>query len=664
MMEFELTDIATVAFIAYGITYQGVKYWRSERKFRLKRELPVSLTLRGVAPPAGCTRAVVILFDRRGCLIHKFPETELIRRKKGIRLLSSAPEGVFNFCVLFTPQVLTLSGIHRREDIDRLLACGQKARNILVAETGPQEITRSTSLELYPMPDDSSEESDTESACTALSMLLPPELVTDAMAKELTIDLAHCDEEWHPGNIRYTDNEPDNWLSVRREGEKAVLQLRTNFSGCQREALVEIRGDEKTHPLRIKQQIMGIHSALHVDRRLYVTQGTKNEVVSVRVSPDNEDSRWRVKSANAGDGGCWYTVYPPVDMPQKGTKELKIHLEAKPANVRSRSLVLTLETGTYPFSRTTDVTLMQGVCFNYYIEYPADDPCARHSGVIETPPGYPEENGVKTYTIRVDSNQAWKIIRDRGADWVEVGEPELLAGHFCGHFTVRVHSNAGNRVKQGFPAARHTVLTLVNDTGVVKDILIYQGGYVRIRGQYWLDRNLASGGKLAQTAIPLGLEKGNTFNHGCYFQFGSRSSEWSGTFASCKGNWYKGKAENPSRMDSLDPSPAGWRLPSHIEIEGFINRPAAPMELQREEDRTNICILSDDGIPVYLPLCGHLSHINGCRITIPHGHRYWTGSSQSPVYGYSLCVEPSRQMYVMHDMKKYGFPVRCILDGE
>ena len=97
-------------------------------------------------------------------------------------------------------------------------------------------------------------------------------------------------------------------------------------------------------------------------------------------------------------------------------------------------------------------------------------------------------------------------------------------------------------------------------------------------------------------------------------------------------------------------------------MEAFLNRPAAPMELQREEDRTNICILSDDGVPVYLPLCGHRSHINGCRIMIPHGHRYWTGSSQSSVYGYSLCVEPSRQMYMMHDMKKYGFPVRCVMD--
>ena len=31
-----------------------------------------------------------------------------------------------------------------------------------------------------------------------------------------------------------------------------------------------------------------------------------------------------------------------------------------------------------------------------------------------------------------------------------------------------------------------------------------------------------------------------------------------------------------------------------------MNSPAAPMELQREEDRTNICLLSDDGVPVYL----------------------------------------------------------------
>lgn len=145
----------------------------------------------------------------------------------------------------------------------------------------------------------------------------------------------------------------------------------------------------------------------------------------------------------------------------------------------------------------------------------------------------------------------------------------------------------------------------MNDTGVVRDILIYQGGYVRIRGKYWLDRNLAAGGKLAQVAIPLGLEVDTTLNQGTYFQFGCPTDRWEENFTPCRGSWYDGTAESPARINELDPSPEGWRLPSRIEMEALMNSPAAPMELQREEDRTNICLLSDDGVPVYLPLCGH-----------------------------------------------------------
>lgn len=657
----ELADIATLAFIASGVTYQGVKYWRSDKRVRLKRELPVGLMLREGEVPKNCTRAVVLVFDRRGCLVRKFPEQEIIRRKKHCKLPCSGAEGRMNFCALFTSCTLSLSGIHCRADIDRQFA---GIPDLLIAETGLQEIAHSASFELTPTPDCKAGAEEPEALPTALCMLLPPELTTDAMAKELTLDLQPCNEAWSAGSVHYAADEPDNWLALRREGEKLILQLRTNFNGTQRTASVEIHGEEKTYTLKVKQLVMGIHPTLTVSRQLYVTAGKKNEIVPIRVSPDNEDACWRIKSANANDGGCWYTVNPPVGIRQKGAQTLRVHLEAKPANVRSRSLTLTLEAGTYPFSQTTDLTLMQGVCFDYYIEYPPGDICARHSGVIETPLGYSEKEERKTYTVCVDSNQRWRIIRDERADWVEVSEPELLAGHYGGRFTVRVRPNAGNRVKNGFPAARHTVLSLVNDTGVVKDILIYQGGYVRIRGQYWLDRNLSADGSPAQVAIPLGLEEGSRLNHGAYFQFGSKRGGWTEAFASCRSDWYEGTAENPSRLDERDPSPAGWRLPSRIEMEAFINRPAAPMELQREEDRTNICILSDDGVPVYLPLCGHRSHINGCRITIPHGHRYWTGSSQSPVYGYSLCVEPSRQMYIMHDMKKYGFPVRCILNED
>ncbi|WP_230324358.1 hypothetical protein [Bacteroides nordii] len=657
----ELADIATLVFIASGVTYQGVKYWRSDKRVRLKRELPVSLILRQTVVTESITHAVVVVFDRRGCLVRKFPDAEIIRRKKYCKLPCSSAEGRMNFCVLFTSCTLSLSGIHCRADIDRQFA---SIKDLLIAETGLQDISTGISLELTLTSGNKTTTEEPEATPTFLSMLLPPELTTDAMAKELTIDLTHCSEPWSTGRVHYTEGEPDNWLALRREGEKLVLQLRTNFCAHEREATAELHTDEHTCLLRIRQQVMGIHPTLTISSRLYVSTGKKNEIVPLTVTPDNEQVAWRIKSANANDGGCWYTVNPPVGIHQKGTKTLKVHLEAKPANVRSRSLVLTLEAGTYPFSQTTEITLMQGVCFDYYIEYPAGDICSRHSGVIETPSGYNEANGLKTYTVCVDSNQCWRIIRDKQADWVEVSEPELLSGHYSGRFTVHVRSNAGNRVKNGFPAARHTILSLVNDTGIVKDILIYQGGYVRICGQYWLDRNLTADGGLAPVAIPLGLEEGSKTNHGSYFQFGSKTGGWSETYACCKENWYEGTAENPARIPEADPSPEGWRVPSYIEIKAFINRTAAPMELQREEDRTNICILSDDGVPVYLPLCGHRSHINGCRIVIPHGHRYWTGSSQSPVYGYSLCVEPSRQMYIMHDMKKYGFPIRCILDGE
>lgn len=657
----ELADIATLAFIASGVTYQGVKYWRSDKRVKLKRERPVSLIFREAKIPISYTHSIVVVFDRRGCLVRKFPEKEIIRKKKYCKLNCSSAEGKVNFCVLFTSRTLSLSGIHCRADIDRQFAGIQ---DMLIAETGLREISGGTSLELNLTSGYDAVTKELEANPTALSMLLPPELTTDAMAKELTIDLQHCSEEWSTGTVHYAAGEPDNWLALRREEGRLVLQLRTNFCTHEREATVELHTDDHTYLLRIKQQMMGIHPTLTVSRRLYVTTGRKNEIVPLTVTPDNEQATWRIKSANANDGGCWYTVNPPIGVHQKGTKTLKIHLEAKPANVRSRSLALILEAGTYPFSQTTEITLMQGVCFEYYIEYPAGDLCARHNGVIETPLGYTEDSGLKTYTVCVDSNQPWRIIRDEQADWVEVGEPELLQGLYGGRFTVHVRSNAGNRIKNGFPAARHTVLSLVNDTGIVKDILVYQGGYVRIRGQYWLDRNLADDGKLAPVAIPLGLEEGSKANHGSYFQFGSKTGGWTETYVCCKEGWYKGTAESPARIPETDPSPEGWRVPSRIEMEAFLNRPAAPMELQREEDRTNICILSDDGVPVYLPLCGHRSHINGCKITIPHGHRYWTGSSQSPVYGYSLCVEPSRQMYIMHDMKKYGFPIRCVLDGE
>lgn len=655
----ELADVAALTIVAAGLIFQSVRCYRNDRRIKVKQKLLVSLQFHETEFTRECTLGIVLVFDRLGHLVRKFPEADIKKRKDQSKICCFVEEGMLSFCVLFTSQSLSLSGVYDRKDVERLFGGNP---GIQIAETVLQEVQSDVPIQLNVVQVDVEANKDSGVSPVDFSMLLPPEIVTDAMAKDLQTNLSGCGVMWEVGDVHYQKDEVDHWLSLKREGERLVIHVRANFSSYERIALVELYNGEQTHTLKVRQQMAGIHAGLTVNRNLYVTDGQKDEVVPFKVTPDNDQDTWHVKAANANDGGCWYTIKPAIGMRQTGTKVLEVQMAAKPVNIRSRSLSLTLETGTYPFCKTTDIMLMQGVCFNYYIEYPQDDICARHSGAIETPLDYREASGLKTYIICVDSNQPWHVVRDEKVDWMEVSEPELLQGHYDGRFIVRLHSNEGNAVRGGFPAARSTVLSLINDTGVVKDILVYQGGYVRIRGKYWLDRNLASEGKLAQVAIPVGLEEDCTYNHGGYFQFGSRSDVWTGNFIPCKGSWHAGKPETPLRISQLDPSPIGWRVPSYIELETFINAPVASLGLQYEDSQNNICFLSDDGVPVYLPLCGHRSHISGCRITIPHGHRYWTGSSQRTVYGYSLCVESNRRMYIMHDMKKCGFPVRSILE--
>ena len=180
----ELADMVTLAFIASGVTYQGVKYWRSDKRVKLKRERPVSLVLRETEVPENYTRAIVVVFDRRGCLVRKFPEKEIIRRRKYCKMNCSSAEGRMNFCVLFTSCTLSLSGIHCRTDIDRQFA---GIPDLLIAETGLQEISGGISLELTLTSGGSTATQEHEITPTALSMLLPPELTTEAIKAKVTM---------------------------------------------------------------------------------------------------------------------------------------------------------------------------------------------------------------------------------------------------------------------------------------------------------------------------------------------------------------------------------------------------------------------------------------------------------------------------------------------
>lgn len=657
----EYADIALAVFTASGFTYGAVRSYRFNHIPKLKRELQASLWFHADKKP-GLTQCVVLVFDNRGCLIRKFPQAECAYCNDRYQIKCSAPKGEFSFCVLLTNKVLNLSGILNLEDVRLLYTV---STSMLMAESEVKKVTRHNAVFELVVANNPVEEEVTYSLPT-LADVLPHEVVTDAVAKELNIDLHTYSGEWTTGAINYQQAETDEWLSARRRNRMLILQMRTNFATGERMATVVLRttlGEELRLPVR--QCMMGEHPTLSVSQRIYVTPGLKNEVVELNVVPDSDSSQWSIRKIETSDGGRWWSVQPQVGIPITGIHTLRVHLEAKPANVVSRSVLVTLETGTYPFNQITDICLMQGICFDYYIEYPVDDPCARHTEVIETPL-CSMDDAPRDYTIRVESNQPWHLVKEKTADWVQVGEVNRIPGSHGGIFTVRVDSNARHQVRNGFPAARQTTLSLINDTGIVRDIFIYQGGYVRIRGILWLDRNLSSGGTLPPIAIPLGIaEEERQRTWGSFFQFGKCTDEWQETPALSIENWNSGTEETPGKRFGIDPSPEGWRVPSRLELSTLLNRQTFHASDQlKGNGHDYLCLLSDDGVSFFLPLCGNRSHINGHHIRMVRGNRYWCGTSQSPIYGYSLCIEPNRQTSIVHDIKKYGFPVRCVLDKD
>lgn len=656
----EIAEIATLIVAASGVTYQAVRQWRTDKQWRscLKKEVPVNLVFH-IDENMGAKHAVVLAFDRNDNLIKKIPQAEVIPYKGQSRIRCSLPEDSCCICLLLSAGVLNLSGIYCKSEIGRLC---MEISHLWMAERGDIGISRKAFFEMSftELADCDSVQLSVESV--SLHDLFPVEIKTDAMAKSLAFDMCRLRSEWVVGSVDI-ESEQDHWFTWQeKECRKLVLLLKTNFTGKERCAHIELRTANETFCLHLRQQVMGEYPSLNVSRRLYVCDGTRNETVAFSVIPDSDTARWSVKKVLTSDGGRWWNVNPAPGILVTGSQVVKVGIEAKPANVHSRTAVVSLETGTYPFNQTTDICLMQGLRFDYYIEYPEGDPCSRHAEVIETPLSYEAGDPLKVYTVRVDSNQPWRIVKDPGATWVQLEEPENYSDLYSSTFTVMVEANT-EWVRNGFPAARSTILSLITDTGIVKDILVYQGGYVKMKGLYWLDRNLSGNGTLPSVAIPLGLGNDSRKTWGAFFQFGRNIADWSYDYEADQGSWHEGTEETPAKCVDMDPSPEGWRIPSRLELSQLIGCRLAWNETLKGNDR-NICLLSDDGIPFYFPLCGHLSHINGSWIDIPHCNRYWSGTAQSSIYGYTLCLEFGKQMYMTHDMKKYGFPLRCVCMNE
>ena len=127
----------------------------------------------------------------------------------------------------------------------------------------------------------------------------------------------------------------------------------------------------------------------------------------------------------------------------------------------------------------------------------------RDKYVIETPLGWDSEQDYD-YDINVSSNLRWNVTKEPALDGSEIDWVTVTGGEGQNdgtfHVTVSKRPDDGGSEKvDHFLPAREAHISLKgyvegsDEAMAVRDIIIYQGGYVKIGDNYWLDRNLKCG---------------------------------------------------------------------------------------------------------------------------------------------------------------------------
>lgn len=490
------------------------------------------------------------------------------------------------------------------------------------------------------------------------------EVRTDCMAKTVVVNV-----EGNPGWSAETEEEA-LWLRVVKVSEQQLmLHLMTNFGLAARETKVRVSAPAAAEEegasavITVSQCESSYYPDLSLSETFYIRPGDSMSLESPLVTPGPRCDEWHVKSVRTNDEGGWCEVEPAVGVKCKGARNLLVRTYPKPAHVPVRNALVTVSCGTYPFQTLQTLVVSQGIVFDYYIEYPAFDACWRNKEVIEVPPDFIGDADERTYKVYVRSNLPWRLI-DGASDWVFAGAPVMdKEERYNGYFTVTVRPNdEGTRVN-GFCAARHTTLQLVTELGQVHDIRVYQGGYVVIRGRRWMDRNLLEGGCLTHNAVPCGLDMeradADARIYGGLFLYGLPEPGWDGSDETSEDTWNLNTDEHPVSNRDADPSPAGWRVPSPLELESLFQ---ARNSVISHTGKGWVELISDDGVPVFFPLSGYLYHINGYRMARGVEAGYWSCSERTRIYADAVVLMRGRLWHFPRQLKKQGFSIRCIED--
>ena len=255
----------------------------------------------------------------------------------------------------------------------------------------------------------------------------------------------------------------------------------------------------------------GYFNNLDADPSLHVSNGAQREVFYSTIATTFSDTYWYINKIYDSKGVD--LLNPDLPMEDKwihvtlDTKPVEVHESYGPIYMGPSSLTIVadalpegsfyregyIELKLWPYhsdfpSRSVTIRVVSGLGLDYRITYPDNEPkkrfMERTTRVIESSL-YQTEN--QTYSIDVSSTMKWEVKASH--DWITITQPTFDKGSYNSTFTITLPPNDQGEVIGGLHPAREGYVDIIGDQ-FFKRIMVYQGGYVRIGEEIWMDRNL------------------------------------------------------------------------------------------------------------------------------------------------------------------------------
>lgn len=256
----------------------------------------------------------------------------------------------------------------------------------------------------------------------------------------------------------------------------------------------------------------GYYNDIDADPSLHVTNGSEKEVFTSVVAATWENTNWfvyRVYDSEGNEDPDWLDVtvgspaigqynYPDVSGNLKtydyyeGKSKITIIADKLERGVFYREGYIELKMipfADYLSPKSTTIRVISGLALDYKIIYPDNEPkkefLEREKRVIESSL-YQYE--LQTYTVGVNSTMKWYVAAS-DPSWITVEQPKFESGSFNDYFTVTIPVNDVEPVIGGLHPAREGYVDIIGDQ-FYRRIMVYQGGYVKVGNDIWMDRNL------------------------------------------------------------------------------------------------------------------------------------------------------------------------------